>query len=283
MDSEIIRNLLKCNLTDEESRPIQLEEEDLADGISECEVSAFAKVLSLKDGSISIQNFTLTMAKAWNCKGLRVSRVVQSILHIFFPLLEEKKRIMGGRPWCFDNQLVLIKDWGRNIDPLQIDFSECWFWIHLCGLTDEFFTKDVAFKLAYVFYGCEGVKLRKDKMGKKFFRIRATVVVERPIRHCVKQCPTLTEGSDPRRNMNYELWIKAPTERSWTLFKLMEDREANEDTKYLGGATSRFKVSKDGAVGLGDQETPSYPPDFGLLHLGSDQSGGIKGLEMATT
>ncbi|GAA0185500.1 hypothetical protein LIER_32788 [Lithospermum erythrorhizon] len=168
MDSEIIRNLLKCNLTDEESHPIQLEEEDLVDGISECEASAFAKVLSLKDGFIRIQNFTLTMAKAWNCKSLRVSRVVHSILHIFFPSLEEKKHIMGGGPWCSDNQLVLMKDWGRNVDPLQIDFSECLFWIHLRGLRDEFFTKDVAFKLAYAFDCCEGVELRKDRMGKKF-------------------------------------------------------------------------------------------------------------------
>ncbi|GAA0162560.1 hypothetical protein LIER_18626 [Lithospermum erythrorhizon] len=165
MDSEIICNLLKCNLTNEESPPIQLEEEDLADGISECEASAFAKVLSLKDGFIRIQNFTLTMAKAWNCKGLRVSRVVHSILHIFFPSLEEKKRIMGGGKWCFDNQLVLMKDWRRNVDPLQIDFSEYLFWIHLRGLRDEFFTKDVAFKLASAFDGCEGLSLGKTRWG----------------------------------------------------------------------------------------------------------------------
>ncbi|GAA0138787.1 hypothetical protein LIER_00467 [Lithospermum erythrorhizon] len=174
MDSKIIRNLLKCNLTNEESRPIQLKEVDLVDGISECEASAFAKVLSLRDGFISIQNFTLIMAKAWNCKGLRVSRAVHSILHIFFPSLEEKKCIMGWGPWCFENQLVLMKDWGRNVDPLQIDFSEYLFWIQLCGLRDETFTKDVGFKLASAFDSCEGVELRKDKMGKKFFRIRVT-------------------------------------------------------------------------------------------------------------
>ncbi|GAA0162561.1 hypothetical protein LIER_18627 [Lithospermum erythrorhizon] len=47
----------------------------------------------------------------------------------------------------------------------------------------------------------------------------------------------------------------------------MDDREPNEDTKYLGGGTCRFKVSEDGAAGFGDQKTPSYPPSFGPLHL----------------
>ncbi|GAA0139314.1 hypothetical protein LIER_00885 [Lithospermum erythrorhizon] len=66
MDAKIIRDLLKCrslkcNLTYEESRPIHLEEEDLAEGIVECGTSAFAKVLSLKEGFISNQNFTMTM------------------------------------------------------------------------------------------------------------------------------------------------------------------------------------------------------------------------------
>ncbi|GAA0172576.1 hypothetical protein LIER_26376 [Lithospermum erythrorhizon] len=31
--------------------------------------------------------------------------------------------------------------------------------------------------------------------------------------HCVKQCPTLLEGADPRKNLAYDLWIKAPTEK----------------------------------------------------------------------
>ncbi|GAA0170256.1 hypothetical protein LIER_24557 [Lithospermum erythrorhizon] len=51
MEGEI-RNLLKCNLTDDECWPVYLEEENLAEGIVECGSSVYAKVLSLKDGFI---------------------------------------------------------------------------------------------------------------------------------------------------------------------------------------------------------------------------------------
>ncbi|GAA0142597.1 hypothetical protein LIER_35600 [Lithospermum erythrorhizon] len=49
MDASIIRSLLKCKLSDSELNPINLEEEDLAEGILECELSVYAKVISLKD------------------------------------------------------------------------------------------------------------------------------------------------------------------------------------------------------------------------------------------
>ncbi|GAA0150562.1 hypothetical protein LIER_09482 [Lithospermum erythrorhizon] len=169
-----------------------------------------------------------------------------------------------------------MKEWARNIDPLRINFSECLFWIHLRGLKDEFLTKDVASKLAADFERCDSVKLKKDKMGRNFFRIRAKVIVDCPIQRTlqflvgdalisgylaykrlpnlcfrcglgdsVKQCPTLSEKADPRKNLAYDLWIKASIEKSWIVFKLEEDLEANEVIQALGGGQSRFKLSDE--------------------------------------
>ncbi|GAA0156430.1 hypothetical protein LIER_13933 [Lithospermum erythrorhizon] len=90
MDTEILRSLMNCSLTEEEAKPVLLEEDDLIDGVVECEASAFVKIHALKLGFVSLQNFTLAMAKAWNCKDIRVSRVAGPILHVFFPFIEEK-------------------------------------------------------------------------------------------------------------------------------------------------------------------------------------------------
>ncbi|GAA0147461.1 hypothetical protein LIER_07151 [Lithospermum erythrorhizon] len=48
MDATIIKSLLKCKLSETELKPIQLVEEDLAEGIIECELSVYA-MLSLKE------------------------------------------------------------------------------------------------------------------------------------------------------------------------------------------------------------------------------------------
>ncbi|GAA0160156.1 hypothetical protein LIER_16775 [Lithospermum erythrorhizon] len=105
---------MNCSLIEEEAKPVMLEEEDLIDGVVECEASAFVKIHALKLGFVSLQNFTLAMAKAWNCKDIRVSRVAGPVLHVFFPSIEEKLQVMESRPWCFDNHLIIIKNWTRG-------------------------------------------------------------------------------------------------------------------------------------------------------------------------
>ncbi|GAA0143790.1 hypothetical protein LIER_35806 [Lithospermum erythrorhizon] len=73
---------MRCSLTEEEARPVVLEEEeDLAEGVID----------ALKLGFLSIQGFYLTMSRAWNYKDIRVSRVSGPILHIFFPTVRGLK------------------------------------------------------------------------------------------------------------------------------------------------------------------------------------------------
>ncbi|GAA0175558.1 hypothetical protein LIER_28706 [Lithospermum erythrorhizon] len=129
MDATIIRSLLKCKLSETELKRIQLVEEDLAEGIIECELSAYAKVLSLKESFVSIQGMKMALSKAWNCQDIRISRITGPIIHIFFPSLSEKKRIIETGSWCFDNQLVVMNDWARGVDPVTISFDKCTFWI----------------------------------------------------------------------------------------------------------------------------------------------------------
>ncbi|GAA0162891.1 hypothetical protein LIER_43619 [Lithospermum erythrorhizon] len=81
MDADILRSLLNCNLREEETLPIQ------------------------------IQGFSMAMSKAWNCKDVRVARVLGPILQVFFPSLEEKELICGTGPWFFDSHLLVINDW----------------------------------------------------------------------------------------------------------------------------------------------------------------------------
>ncbi|GAA0151954.1 hypothetical protein LIER_10555 [Lithospermum erythrorhizon] len=128
MDVTIIRSLLKCKLSGTKLKPIQLVKEDLAEGIIKCELSVYAKVLSLK----------------------------------------ESFRIMETGPWCFDNQLVVMHDWATGLDPVTISFDKCTFWIQFRGLKPEFFTWEVVSILGDAFPSCEDVELRREKGGSRF-------------------------------------------------------------------------------------------------------------------
>ncbi|GAA0183198.1 hypothetical protein LIER_30658 [Lithospermum erythrorhizon] len=72
--------------------------------------------------------------------------------------------------------------------------------MHVRGLKAELFTCDVASKLANAFLGCEEVELQKEKGA-----------------------PNLEEESDPKKACVYNLWIKAPLEKSWIMFRLNDE------------------------------------------------------------
>ncbi|GAA0151513.1 hypothetical protein LIER_10218 [Lithospermum erythrorhizon] len=202
MDAQIIRNLLKCNLSEEEGQMVQLEEEDLADGLVACEASMFVAVLCLKEGFISIKKFSMAMSNGWNCKELRVSRAVGSILYVFFPSLEEKKRVIRG------GTLIQMR-----------------------GLKDEFYTKEVALKLASFFHGSETVEQRKDKFGVKFFRIM--------------------------------VWIHAPLEKSWVEFTLDEESDSNSCPRVAWRDSPRLGADEEVRSGSFQADrSPTVLPGF---------------------
>ncbi|GAA0179922.1 hypothetical protein LIER_42232 [Lithospermum erythrorhizon] len=95
---------------EEETVPVQLEETDFSDGIIGCELSFYVKVHSERDGFVSTQGFTFAMARAWNCKDIRVSRIQGSILQVFFATERDKERVMKQGPWCFHNKLVVVEN-----------------------------------------------------------------------------------------------------------------------------------------------------------------------------
>ncbi|GAA0183181.1 hypothetical protein LIER_30643 [Lithospermum erythrorhizon] len=82
--------LMNCSLTEEEANTVCLEEDDLLEGLVECEGSAYVKIHSDKEGFVNMQGFSVAMGKAWNCQGVRVSRTSSTPVSCMFssPLFE---------------------------------------------------------------------------------------------------------------------------------------------------------------------------------------------------
>ncbi|GAA0183957.1 hypothetical protein LIER_31281 [Lithospermum erythrorhizon] len=128
----------------------------------------------------------------------------------------------------------------RDVDPTTTDFDTCDFWIRVRGLKGEFLTCDVLGKIGNAFQGYESVELIVDKQGKKFFRLKATVMIHQPIKrlvsfkvgssmvsgylayerlanmcfhcgklgHLIKKCPELDPREDYTTKVVYGLWIR---------------------------------------------------------------------------
>ncbi|GAA0150851.1 hypothetical protein LIER_37187 [Lithospermum erythrorhizon] len=117
-----------------------------------------------------------------------------------------------------------MNEWICGEDPLTFRFDECAFWFQVRCLKAEFFTWDVASKLANSFPGCEEVELRWEKGGSKFFRVKVMIKVLLPLRRMVQfQLDGKMEAI--QKKSVYDIWIKAPLEKSWTVFRLNDELE----------------------------------------------------------
>ncbi|GAA0177723.1 hypothetical protein LIER_29740 [Lithospermum erythrorhizon] len=230
MDAEILRDLMNCSLTKEESKP----------------------------------KISLAMAKAWNCRDIRVSRMSWPILHIFFPYIKEKQRIMDNWPWCFDNHLIIMQNWARGEDPVDAPFDECKFRFHVRGLKEEYHTKEVAGKLSSSLVGCEVLELWKDKGGKKFFRINCQFECQ-PTHSKICEFPGREGARRGFTSFNmwcimYGLWIKAPIKKSWVEFRLDDDTGSCSKPSLTWSGANGFSselVAKD------ESGSHDFSPGFG--------------------
>ncbi|GAA0153027.1 hypothetical protein LIER_37611 [Lithospermum erythrorhizon] len=214
MDVNILRSLLSCNLIEEEALPIQLEEFELADGIVECEESVYVKIHSLNDNFVSIQGFSMAMSNAWNCKDLRVARVLGPILQVFFPSLEENERVCGKGGKKFFRLRATI-----NLNqPLHrlLNFSV------EGGLGTGYLAYE---RLPYLCFHC-------GLMG-----------------HLIKQSPVIPTSVERQDVCIYCLWIKAPLEKSWLEFKLELGKEALENQSLDSYADGKRDTKGGGGAG----------------------------------
>ncbi|GAA0148918.1 hypothetical protein LIER_08229 [Lithospermum erythrorhizon] len=150
-------------------------------------------------------------------------------------------------------------NWGRDVDPTTIDFDTCDFWIHVRGLKGKFLTRDVARNIGNAFQGCKSVELRVDKQGKKFFRLKETVMIHQPIRRLAsfKVGSSMVSSENCTTKVVYGIWIKAPLERSWIHFKLMDESAVQRSTSM--GDRARLQETREGED---NRREVSFEPRF---------------------
>jgi hypothetical protein len=64
------------------------------------------------------------MLSIWRTAGLVVFKEVQDNVWLLeFVEYDDKKRVLKGRPWSFDRQILVLNDFDRSIVPSQMQFT----------------------------------------------------------------------------------------------------------------------------------------------------------------
>ncbi|XP_042974643.1 uncharacterized protein LOC122306275 [Carya illinoinensis] len=103
-------------------------------------------VLTKKD--INSEAFRSTMSQVWRLEGwVKFKELGDHKFLIEFQLLVDKEKVLGGRPWFFDRNLVsfLEMDEDDSLNAIRFQFEP--FWVQLHGLPWGAMTEEVGIHL----------------------------------------------------------------------------------------------------------------------------------------
>lgn len=81
---------------------------------------------------VNKEAFKSVLSRIWRTMGFVVFSEVQDNVWVFeFADVEDKKMAMEGRPWSFDRQILVLKEFNGSVPPAQMKFTHSPFWIQV--------------------------------------------------------------------------------------------------------------------------------------------------------
>ena len=133
MADDLAEVMKKFDLSSRESEEVDLSEEDAGAAREECRMSLFGKVMGDR-----VTNFTGIKSFVNHMWGYPKDMVAVEIgVNLYqFSFTDQQciTKILNGRPYVIDNQLLNIKEWEEDIEGNPKAFSTSPLWVQLWNL-----------------------------------------------------------------------------------------------------------------------------------------------------
>ncbi|KAK6128037.1 hypothetical protein DH2020_038201 [Rehmannia glutinosa] len=181
MEQSITDKFMKFVLSSEEKTGIALEESDVAFGIQECNKSLLGRIFGEKKASFTgIKN---TMAIIWQTReAFSVREVGVDAFQFVFRNKDDKEKVLKGKPWSFDNQYLILKEWNEERYAQVQYFHTVELWIQIWNLPLHWISIETGFRIGRLFGSVLDVNI--PEMGSsygRFVKARVEVNLNKPL------------------------------------------------------------------------------------------------------
>ncbi|XP_021857275.1 uncharacterized protein [Spinacia oleracea] len=178
MGDEIISQYSKLRLEEEEG------DVDLGDVVSDDPQDNLDLLLigrMMTDRPYNVEAFKRTMKKVWAPVHNLVIRVLGPNLYAFqFFHWKDKEKVLQGRPWCFENTLILMKEIEGDEQPKQVVLTHSPFWVRIKKL--PFNCRSNAHVKTLVAGMGELIEIEEDILGlDRYRRVKLLLDVTKPL------------------------------------------------------------------------------------------------------
>ena len=136
----------------------------------------------LTERSFNVEAFKRTITTVWAPTHGLVIRVLRPNLFAFqFYHWKDMMKVLDGRPWCFDNMLVVLKEADGDEPPDQVTLYDSPFWIRLKNL--PFNMRSDAVVRALIGNLGEILEIEEDVLGfGRYRRVKVMLDINKPLR-----------------------------------------------------------------------------------------------------
>ncbi|KAJ1389174.1 Zinc knuckle CX2CX4HX4C [Sesbania bispinosa] len=140
-----------------EQNLIIFDEEDIKEGLQECQNSIIGKLVMEK--AVHANSLMNALNSIWNSpKGFKVVDLGDKCFQFFFDSGKDADRVIRGNPWIFRNSWLLLRKWDREVKPEDMSFTKAQIWLQIWGLPVHCRTKQMGRRLGV----CMGTVMEAD-------------------------------------------------------------------------------------------------------------------------
>jgi hypothetical protein len=171
----------KLSLTDGEQEGIKVDELDVLE----------AKVIAGKcligklwaDRSVNQEAFKTVFSNIWRIVGSVKFKELKDNIWVFeFSDDRDKMRVLDGRPWSFDRQILVLNDFDGSKPPSQLEFNHSAFWVQVHDMPLLCMNKNVGTKIGNSLGELEDVDVAGNGLGwGSYLRLRVTIDITKPL------------------------------------------------------------------------------------------------------
>ena len=179
MAEELVSKYQNLKINDAESNVVDVGAVEDSETNEQLALLLVGRVIT--DRSFNIDAFKRTMAQVWAVSKRLVIRLIGPNLFLFqFFHWRDKEKVMEGRPWCFDNQLLVLNEVVGTEKPSEVILTHSPFWIRIKDLPfncrSTAICKTIASNLGYV------VEIEDDTINlDNYRRVRIMMDVTKPL------------------------------------------------------------------------------------------------------
>lgn len=200
MADEIASRVSSLRITEEEDKVVNFDDFESTNKNDDLELTLVGKVLTVRNYNFDALKRTLN--QIWAIKTGALFRPIENGLFVVqFACRRDKEKVLDGRPWTFDQHLVMLQEVEDHVQPSNIELRRCPFWMRLYNLPMGYRSESYVRRIG----GCIGDVLEVESDGVQWdrsARVRILLDIKKPLRRV--QRISLKDGSTVLVDVKYE-------------------------------------------------------------------------------